>query len=102
LLEAETEVRSRFLDLRAAWRELQIEEETAAMARERADLAREKHEVGAIDFTRLQEVVDGATASERALVQRRFEYHRAMAELERAMGRPIALPSAQGAESGGP
>jgi len=102
LLEAETEVRSRFLDLRAAWRELQIEEETAALARERADLAREKHEVGAIDFTRLQEVVDGATASERALVQRRFEYYRAMAELERAVGRPIALPSAQGAEPGGP
>ncbi|MGH7558046.1 MAG: TolC family protein [Gemmatimonadota bacterium] len=101
-LAAETEVRSRFLDLRAAWRELQLEEETALMARERSDLAREKYEIGAIDFTRLQEVVDGATASERALVQRRFDYYRAMAELERAAGRPIALPSAEGTDPGGP
>ncbi len=101
-LQAETEVRSRFLDLRAAWRELELEEETAAMARERSELAREKYEVGAIDFTRLQEVVDGATAVERALVQRRFDYYRAMTELERAAGRPIALPSAGGAEPDAP
>lgn len=101
-LAVETDVRSRFLDLRAAWRELQLEEETAAMARERSELAREKYEVGAIDFTRLQEVVDGATAAERALVQRRFDYDRAMAELERATGRPVTLPSAGGAEPDAP
>ncbi|MGH7564412.1 MAG: TolC family protein [Gemmatimonadota bacterium] len=101
-LAVETGVRSRFLDLRAAWRELQLEEETAAMAGERSELAREKYEVGAIDFTRLQEVVDGATAVERALVQRRFGYYRAMAELEREAGRPIALPSALGAGPGAP
>ncbi|MGH7570585.1 MAG: TolC family protein [Gemmatimonadota bacterium] len=101
-LQAETEVHSRFLDLRAAWRDLRLEEETTAMARERSELAREKYEIGAIDFTRLQEVVDDATAAERALVQRRFGYYRAMAELERAVGRPIALPSAGGAEPGDP
>lgn len=101
-LAAGIEVRSRFLDLRAAWRELEVEEETSAMARERSELAREKYEVGAIDFTRLQDVVDGAMAAERALVQRRFDYHRAMAELERAAGRPIALPSTGGAEPGVP
>ena len=101
-MAAGTEVRSRLLDLRTAWRELGVEKETAAMARERSELAREKYEVGAIDFTRLQEVVDEGTAAERALVQRRFDYHRAMAELERTVGRTIALPSAGGAEPDAP
>jgi len=91
-LEAGTGIRSRFLDLRSAWRSLEIEVETAAMARERADLAREQYEVGAIDFTRLQQVLDGATGAERALVQRRFDYFRALVELERAVGRPVAPP----------
>ncbi|HET6342701.1 MAG TPA: TolC family protein [Gemmatimonadota bacterium] len=91
-LEAETGIRARFHDLRSAWKSLDIEVETAAMARERADLARAKYEVGAIDFTRLQQVLDGATEAERTLVQRRFEYYRALVELERAVGRPVALP----------
>ncbi|MGH7589425.1 MAG: TolC family protein [Gemmatimonadota bacterium] len=91
-LEAETGIRSRFLDLRSAWRRFDIEVETAAMARERAELARAKYEVGAIDFTRLQQVLDGATETERALIQRRFDYYRALVELERAVGRPVALP----------
>ncbi|HKY59369.1 MAG TPA: TolC family protein [Gemmatimonadota bacterium] len=97
-LAVEGEVRSRFLDLKAAWRELQVENETAAMARERVDLARRKYEIGAIDFIRLQEAVDGATAAERSLVRRRFDYHRAMAELERAAGRSIVPAAGEGAE----
>ncbi len=88
-LEAEIGVRSRLLDLRSAWRSLEIESETAGMARERAHLAREKYEVAAIDFTRLQRVLDDATEAERALVRRRFEYYRALVELERAVGRPV-------------
>jgi outer membrane protein len=91
-LESEIGIRARFLDLRSAWRSLDIEVETAAMARERADLARAKYGVGAIDFTRLQQVLDGATEAERVLVQRRFDYYRALVELERAVGRPVALP----------
>jgi outer membrane protein TolC len=91
-LESETGIRALFLDLRSAWRSLDIEVETAAMARERADIARAKYEVGAIDFTRLQQVLDGETEAERALVQRRFDYYRALVELERAVGRPVALP----------
>jgi outer membrane protein TolC len=91
-LEAETAIRSRFLDLRSAWRSLEIEVQTAVMARERADLAREKYEVGAMDFTRLQQILDGASEAERALLQRRFDYYRALVELERAAGRPVAFP----------
>jgi outer membrane protein TolC len=88
-LDAETGVRSRLLGLRSAWRSLQIESETAAMARERASLARESYEAGGIDFMRLQQVLDGATEAERALVQRRFDYYRALVELEAAVGRPV-------------
>lgn len=89
-LEAETAVRARLLDLRSAWRSLQAESEAAAMARERADLARETYEAGAIDYTRLQQILDGATEAERGLVQRRFDYYRALIELEHAVGRPVA------------
>jgi outer membrane protein len=91
-LEAETGIRARFLELRSAWRGLEIEVETAKMARERADLARETYALGAIDFTRLQQILDGATEAERALVQRRSDYYRALIELERAVGRPVAPP----------
>jgi outer membrane protein TolC len=59
------------------------------MARERASLARESYEAGGIDFMRLQQVLDGATEAERALVQRRFDYYRALVELEAAVGRPV-------------
>jgi outer membrane protein TolC len=88
-LDAETGVRSRLLGLRSAWRSLQIESETAAMARERAGLARDSYEAGGIDFMRLQQVLGGATEAERALVQRRFDYYRALVELEAAVGRPV-------------
>lgn len=98
----ETEVHTRFLELRAAWRELRLEEEAASMSRERADLARGKYEIGAIDVIRLREATDGATRAERALVRRRFDYYRALAALELAAGRSIALPAAAGAEPGPP
>lgn len=92
--QAETEVRSRYLDLRAAYRQLEVERETAAMAAERADLARQKYEIGALDFTSLQQIVDQATSAERTLVQRRFDTYRALVELERAAGQPLPSPGA--------
>lgn len=88
-LDVESEARSRWLELRDAWRQLGLEEATVAMARERVELAREKYAIGAIDFLRLREVVDQATAAERGLVQRRFDWYRAVVKLERAVGRPI-------------
>lgn len=89
-LDVQTEVRGRWLDLRDAWRQLELEEATAAMARERVELAREKYAVGAIDYLRLQTVVEQATAAERTLLQRRYGWYRALVELERAVGGPLA------------
>lgn len=89
-LDVESEVRGRWLDLRNAWRQLELEEATVAMARERVELAREKYGIGAIDFIRLQEVVEQATAAERGLVRGRYEWYRALVELERGVGRPLA------------
>jgi len=91
-LEVGAAAEARWRDLVAAHRQLEIEVETARMSRERVALARQQHRVGAIDFTRLQQVIDQATASERALVARRFAYHRALIELERAVGRPVVPP----------
>jgi len=91
-LAVQAGVRTRWLELRNAWRQLVLEEATVEMARERARLAREKYQIAALDFTRLQQALDQATAAERALVQRRFDWHRALVELERAVGRPVALP----------
>lgn len=88
-LDVEAEVRGRWLDLRDAWRQLELEEATVAMARDRVELAREKYGIGAIDFIRLQEVVEQATAAERGLVRGRYEWYRALVELERAVGRPL-------------
>lgn len=93
-LEVEAGVERRWLDVVAAHRQLVIEEAAVEMARERVGLARAKYRVGAIDFTRLQQVVDQAAAAERTLVVRRFDYHRALIELERAVGRTVALPGA--------
>ncbi|HUP21261.1 MAG TPA: TolC family protein, partial [Gemmatimonadota bacterium] len=92
LLDAEAEVRRRFLDLRNAWRQLELERTTVEMARERAEMARERHRIGAIDFVRLQEVLDQATEAERARVLRHYGWYRALVELERAAGRAVALP----------
>lgn len=91
-LNVEAEVRRRFLDLRNAWRQLELERSTVEMARERAEMARERHRIGAIDFVRLQEVLDQATVAERARVLRHYGWYRALVELERAAGRPVALP----------
>lgn len=89
-LDVEFEVRVRWLNLRNAWRQLELEEATVAMARDRVELAREKYGIGAIDFIRLQQVVEQATAAERGLVRSRYEWYRALVKLERAVGRPLA------------
>ena len=91
-LDVEAEVRRRFLDLRNAWRQLELQRTTVEMARERAERARERHRIGAIDFVRLQEVLDQATVAERARVLRHYGWYRALVELERAAGRAVALP----------
>ncbi|HET7583688.1 MAG TPA: TolC family protein [Gemmatimonadaceae bacterium] len=88
-LQTERDVRAALIDLRNAYRREQTAERAVQLSRERVELARQKYQVGAIDFTQLQAVVDRAQQDERNAVEALFTFVVARVTLEEKLGRSV-------------
>lgn len=88
-LQVRTNVQARYLGVQTAYRAIGIQETSRAAAREQLRLAQDRYRVG---LGTALEVTDAQTAVQRAegdYVNAVYEYHRAVAALEAAVGRPL-------------
>jgi outer membrane protein len=88
-LQVRASVHARYLAHQTAYRTIALQERSRAAAREQLRLAQDRYRVG---IGTALEVTDAQTAVQRAegdYVNAVFEYHRAIAALEAAVGRPL-------------
>lgn len=88
-LQLTADVTSAWTSLQAAYRTVGLQEQNAAAAQEALTLAQERYRVGASSFV---ELVQARNDYERASTDRIgaiYDYHRAWAALENAVGRPL-------------
>jgi outer membrane protein len=84
-----TEVHSRWLGIQTAYRAIAIQETSRTAAREQLRLAQDRYRLGsgtALEVTDAQAAVGRAEAD---YVNAVYDYHRALAALEAAVGRPL-------------
>ena len=89
-LQLAAQVRSAHIDLVNAHRSLQLADQSAALSRERLELAQEKFRLGAISFTELQNVTDRTAQAERGALDARFAFVAARIALEERVGTRLA------------
>jgi outer membrane protein len=85
-LQVERDVRSALIDLRNAFRGVQLAERASELSGERLRLARERYAIGAITFANLQLLIDRAAQEERGLINARYNYAAARAALTERVG----------------
>ena len=85
------QVRSGVIDLDNAYTALQVELRALDLSRRQLSLAREQYQLGAIDFQRLQTVIDGASNAERQAVTAEYNFSVALVNLEERIGRSVGL-----------
>ena len=88
-LQLTTEVTQNYLNLMAAVQTVQLQEQNAAKAQEELQFAEERYRVGAATFL---DVTTSRATYEQALIDRVnaiYDYHKAFAALESAVGRPL-------------
>ena len=88
-LQTTSDVTQAYLNLVTAARTVTLQEQVAASARQELSFAEERYRVGASTFL---DVVTSRATFEQAQVDRVnaiYEYHRAFAQLENAVGRPL-------------
>ncbi|MDB4906402.1 MAG: outer rane efflux protein [Gemmatimonadetes bacterium] len=88
-LQLTADVTQAFLQLRTNYQTAQLQEQNSAKAREELSYAEERYKVGAATFL---DVITSRSTYEQALIDRVnaiYEYHKAFAALENAVGRPL-------------
>jgi outer membrane protein len=88
-LQVRANVNARYLGLETAYRTIALQERSRTAAREQLRLAQDRYRVG---IGTALEITDAQTAVQRAeadYVTAVYEYHRAIAALEAAVGRPL-------------
>lgn len=88
-LQTEREVRAAVIDLENAYRQLALAEQKAALSAQRLELATEQYRLGALDFLRLQRVIDETSNAERQALDARYGFVRARVALEEKLGAPL-------------
>ena len=88
-LQLERSVRSGYIDLQNAYESVQLARRAADLSRQRVTLARQQFRLGAIPFTNLQTVIDGASQAERDLITRELDFAKALVTLEERIGRQV-------------
>jgi hypothetical protein len=88
-LEVQTEVSQAFLGLETAYRTVAIQDTSRTAAREQLQLATERYRLGGGTFYELLDAQVAALRAEFELVGAVYDYHRAVAALEGAVGRPL-------------
>ncbi len=88
-LQLEADVTGALLTLETAFQTTQLQEQNALAAREALRLAEERYRVGASTLVELSQARDDFARAEQARINARYEFQRAFADLENAVGRPL-------------
>jgi outer membrane protein len=88
-LRLNADVTSAFLTLQAQRQTVALQEQNAATAREALMLAQERYRVGASSFIDVSQARDAFAQAQTDHINAVYEFHRAFAALENAVGRPL-------------
>jgi outer membrane protein len=88
-LQLTADVTSAYVTLQAAFRAVELQQRTAATAREALQLAEERYRVGANTFVDLTTARSEYERAETDRIDAVYEFHRAYAALENAVGRTL-------------
>lgn len=88
-LGVQTEVSQAYLTLETAYRTIAIQDTNRAAAGEQLQLATERYRVGSGTFFELLDAQVAALRAEYDYVNSIYDYHKALAALEAAVGRPL-------------
>ncbi len=88
-LAVQTEVSQAFLTLQTAFRTIGLQDTNRSAAREQLQLATERYRVGSGTFFELLDAQVAALRAENDYVNAIYDYHKALAALEAAVGRPL-------------
>ena len=88
-LQVQTDVSQAYLTLQTAYRATAIQDTNRAAARDVLQLATERYRVGSGTFFELLDAQVAALRAETDYVNAVFDYHKALAALEAAVGRPL-------------
>ena len=88
-LQLEADVQAAFLTLTAQYQAVQLQEQNARTARQALELAQERYRVGASTFVEVSQASDDFSRAETDRINAIYEFHRAFAALESAVGRPL-------------
>ena len=88
-LQVQTDVSQAFLTLETAFQTIAIQDTNRTAAREQLQLATERYRVGSGTFFELLDAQVAALRAETDYINAVYDYHKALAALEAAVGRPL-------------
>ena len=88
-LQVQTDVSSAYLTLQADYQAIAIQDTSRTAAREQLQLATERYRVGSGTFFELLDAQVAALRAETDYIDAVYDYHKALAALEAAVGRPL-------------
>jgi outer membrane protein len=88
-LQMTTEVTTAHRNLLMQYQTVQLQQLTRAAAQQAMELAVERYRVGATNFTEVSQARADFERESTILITATYEFHKAYAELERAVGRPL-------------
>ncbi len=88
-LAVTTDVTAAYLTLQTALRTVALQERNAAMARDEMKLSQDRYRIGMAGFIDLTQSRDAFERAESARITAIYDYHKAFAALESAVGRPL-------------
>lgn len=88
-LQLQTDVTQAFLTLQTAFQAISIQDTSRTAAREQLELATQRYRVGSGTFFELLDAQVAALRAETDYVNAVYDYHKALAALEAAVGRPL-------------
>lgn len=84
-----TSVSGRYLGVQSAYRTIQVQEQNRQSAREQMRLAQDRYRLGAGSSLEVSDATNNLARAEGDYVNAVYEYHKAIALLEFAVGRPL-------------
>lgn len=88
-LQLEADVTAAYLTLQSQLQAVQLQERNARTARQALELAQERYRVGASTFVEVSQARDTFAQAETDRINAIYEFQRAFASLESAVGRPL-------------
>jgi outer membrane protein len=88
-LQVQTDVSQAYLTLETAYQTIAIQDTNRTAAREQLQLATERYRVGSGTFFELLDAQVAALRAETEYINAGYDYHKALAALEAAVGRPL-------------